>query len=355
MEHDDDDSNSGRLEENGEGDSTSSCVSEVQEAHEDAQVLRVLDAMDHLLLCRESLAKFLSQGWMEIASARYSMGPSRIDQALFSLKPCPASTLVSISRADDFVNDEAHDGEGEECISQQEIHFTLESPHKIKPRGDPTFGYESSKSDVLSGSHLRQRHSSGSANMQHTGNDLDNGQDLGNDGDLAQDMQNKLKESDPLAWFGTLVSPHLRAAQSSFKEALETIAELATTQSTILMAYQQTQESGGLIKLSLHLDVITLGTIKDTKKRKTQKRILEEMPPYELEAKSIKTAKAAYLTKKQLEASSTAIVTSKFKAEEGHKVELQLMPREIYKVTTDPEIKEANSRLGLRRYYEKEP
>ncbi|MCO5592905.1 hypothetical protein L7F22_046909 [Adiantum nelumboides] len=248
MENNDDDSNSGRLED-GEGDSTSpsSCVSEVQDAHEDAHILRLLDAMDRLLLCRESLAKFLSQGWMEIASARYSMGPSRIDQALFSLKPCPASTLVSISRADDFFNDEAHDGEGEECISQQEIHFTLESPHKIKPRNIPTSGYESSKSDALSGSHLRQRHSSSSANMQHTGNDFDDGQALGNDGNMAQDMQNKLKESDLLAWFGTLVSPHLRAAQSSFKEALETIAELATTQTTILMAYQQTQESGGLV------------------------------------------------------------------------------------------------------------
>ncbi|MCO5603126.1 hypothetical protein L7F22_057273 [Adiantum nelumboides] len=45
----------------------------------------------------------------------------------------------------------------------------------------------------------------------------------------------------------------------------------------------------------------------------------------------------------------------KFKAEEGHKLELQLMPKEAYEVATDVEVREANARLGLRRYYEQEP
>ncbi|MCO5555235.1 hypothetical protein L7F22_008779 [Adiantum nelumboides] len=99
------------------------------------------------------------------------------------------------------------------------------------------------------------------------------------------------------------------------------------------------------------------GTMKNTeksKKRKTQKEILEEKPPYELEAGSVKIAKASYLTKEQLEASSMAIFTGIFKAEEGHKVELQLMPKDIYEVATNPEIREVSSRLGLRRYYDAE-
>ncbi|KAI5073476.1 hypothetical protein GOP47_0011489 [Adiantum capillus-veneris] len=237
------DDGSGRVEEkSGEADSTStsSCVSEVQEAHEDAQMLRLLDAMDHLLSCRDSLAKSLSQGWMEIASARYSMGPSRIDQALFSLKPCTASTLVSVSRTDELVIDKGHVEECEqECISQQEFQFALQSPHKDNPGG-----YENAKSDVLPQSQLRQRHPSGSANRQHTDNDFEDSNILGNDSDMAQ---SKSRGHDSLAWFGTLVSPHLRVAQSSFKEALETVVELATSQSTIQMAYRQIQESGGLV------------------------------------------------------------------------------------------------------------
>ncbi|MCO5598161.1 hypothetical protein L7F22_052253 [Adiantum nelumboides] len=92
-----------------------------------------------------------------------------------------------------------------------------------------------------------------------------------------------------------------------------------------------------------------------SKRRKTQKEILKEMPPYELETGSVKMAKASYLTKEQLEAISTAIFTGKFKAKEGHKMELQLRPKEIYEVATNPKIRELNSRLGLRRYYEQEP
>jgi len=41
-------------------------------------------------------------GWLEIASARYSMGHSRISEALFSLKPHLAYTLISVEHTDDI-------------------------------------------------------------------------------------------------------------------------------------------------------------------------------------------------------------------------------------------------------------
>ncbi|MCO5546718.1 hypothetical protein L7F22_000154 [Adiantum nelumboides] len=106
----------------------------------------------------------------------------------------------------------------------------------------------------------------------------------------------------------------------------------------------------GLVSLSS-----LVRTMKDTKKRKTQKEMLEEMPAYELEVGLVKTTKASNLTKEQLEASSTTIFIGKFKAKEGHKMELQLRPKEMYEVATDSELRELNSRLGLRRYYEQEP
>ncbi len=53
-------------------------------------------------LCHEVLANFeldrwdVLQGWMEMAQARYAMGPARISQPLYSLKPYAASASVSV-------------------------------------------------------------------------------------------------------------------------------------------------------------------------------------------------------------------------------------------------------------------
>ncbi len=53
-------------------------------------------------LCLEVLANFeldrwdVLQGWMEMAQARYAMGPARISQPLYSLKPYAASASVSV-------------------------------------------------------------------------------------------------------------------------------------------------------------------------------------------------------------------------------------------------------------------
>ncbi|XP_024525927.1 uncharacterized protein LOC112344802 isoform X4 [Selaginella moellendorffii] len=103
------------------------------------------------------------QGWIEMARARYSMGHSRINESLFSLRA--HRSLV--------------------CVSEGEL--------EIKPSGSAQEEEEEDSSD-----------------------------------DEVVTMDSK--RVDPLCWFGSLVSPHLRASQQSFQKALRTLVEIANAQ-----------------------------------------------------------------------------------------------------------------------------
>ncbi|CAN1322678.1 hypothetical protein LINPERPRIM_LOCUS32483 [Linum perenne] len=59
-------------------------------------VLRLLDSMDGYLTLYDSLSSTLRQGWFDLASARHSMGTSRISYAMLDLKEHSASTSLQI-------------------------------------------------------------------------------------------------------------------------------------------------------------------------------------------------------------------------------------------------------------------
>lgn len=232
--------------------SSTSCVTQVggedaKDPLDDRQILCLLDALNRLLRSRDTLAQTLSRGWMDIASARYAMGPSRISQAVFSLKPCPASTFVSVSPAEDAPN--AKDG------ANHTSQFTLRIQCQGIENNDTALGQEEQTPKISMHSELRQRHTSGVSNNKHveTGSKGSVNHSMVGESTVTQEAQGlsaaggSLKQrSEALAWFGTLVSPHLRTAQSSFAEALETLVELATLQSSVLAAYHQIKQDGGL-------------------------------------------------------------------------------------------------------------
>ncbi|KAL6527211.1 hypothetical protein OROGR_016301 [Orobanche gracilis] len=59
-------------------------------------VLNFLDSMDSYLILVDSLSSSLRQGWLELASARHSMGTFRVSSALFDLKSHHASTTLQV-------------------------------------------------------------------------------------------------------------------------------------------------------------------------------------------------------------------------------------------------------------------
>ncbi|XP_058098608.1 uncharacterized protein LOC131243336 isoform X2 [Magnolia sinica] len=71
--------------------------SEEDARKEDENILLFLDSMDSYLTLFDSLSSTLRQGWLELASARHSMGTSRITSALFDLKLHSAATTLQVN------------------------------------------------------------------------------------------------------------------------------------------------------------------------------------------------------------------------------------------------------------------
>ncbi|CAM6024103.1 unnamed protein product [Sphagnum balticum] len=207
----------------------------------DMEMIRWLDSVHQLLCLRDSLSQVLRQGWMEMAQARYAMGPARISQPLYSLKPYAASASVSVKSS-------PSSGAPETAVDQEDVfqptsncavHFALQ---KQSSDGDDHTSNQPSKNTLKS---RNMHHSSKSGEQaQLVPSDWSREEDIAykklmgdtDDSDTDTELQPKtstqaLGSTKPLQWFGGLVSPHLRAAQSSFESALEIVVDIANAQS----------------------------------------------------------------------------------------------------------------------------
>ncbi|KAL8126957.1 hypothetical protein AgCh_014028 [Apium graveolens] len=219
----------------------------------DESVLELLDSINNYLLLMDSLSSSLRQGWLELASARQSMGSSRVSSALFDLKYHRAATLMEVDQNDTDSN-------------VKQPHFTL---RKWVLTDNQEFSPEEAKFEE---DELLQRKSCSPRN--NDGASMSSGQVWDLDYfdsccvcawsfDYCEEHQEKLPEnieaevlSSPrspctpenhikkeraktLSMFGTLVSPKLRTAQLSFETVLEVLQEVANVRSSMLSAYEQ--------------------------------------------------------------------------------------------------------------------
>ncbi|KAF3335664.1 coiled-coil domain-containing protein 115 [Carex littledalei] len=146
------------------------------EEGEDECTLQFLDSLDAYLTLVDSLSSSLRQGWFDLASARQSMGHTRISSKLFDHKAHSASTTVKVTELHiDNLSD------GEKSIATE---------------------VEAQASTAIS-----------------------------------SDIQKERSKSSTL--FGAMVSPKLRTAQVSFETALDKIVEMANARSSILTSFSQ--------------------------------------------------------------------------------------------------------------------
>ncbi|KAJ8567066.1 hypothetical protein K7X08_019274 [Anisodus acutangulus] len=195
------------------------------EMHEkDKNVVELLDSTDSYLLLMDSLSSSLRQGWLELASARHSMGASRIGSALFDLKSHSAATTLQLN----------HQDAGPES---EKSHFSLckwaassESPKSCSDEAK----FEEAKLSPRKSSSPKVLNQDGSSNseVQEEASEATESPRTIED----QARKERLKS---LSMFGMLVSPKLRAAQSSFETALETLVEVANKRADLLNAYDQ--------------------------------------------------------------------------------------------------------------------
>ncbi|CAL1355302.1 unnamed protein product [Linum trigynum] len=184
-------------------------------------ILKLLDSMDHYLTQVDSLTSTLRQGWLDLASARHSMGTARINYTLLDLKEHDASTSLRVISDDDGVA-------VDDSTGKQKPRFQLRKWGSLDKQN---FSAEEHKES--SGS-LKQRHC-GDSQPPEDASKSENG------AQLETDDRVKNERSKTLAVFGTLVSPKLRASQLSFEKAIEMIVEIASLRSEILLASDQVQ------------------------------------------------------------------------------------------------------------------
>ncbi|XP_059293982.1 uncharacterized protein LOC132047097 isoform X2 [Lycium ferocissimum] len=186
-------------------------------------VLELMDSTDSYLLLMNSLSSSLRQGWLELASARHSMGASRISSALFDLKSHSAATTLQLN----------HQDAGPES---EKLHISLckwaalsESPKSCSEEAK----FEEDKPLEKKSDSLKVLNQDGSPNsvQEEAAETTESPRTL--------EDQARKERVKSLSMFGMLVSPKLRAAQSSFETALETLVEVANKRADLLNAYDQ--------------------------------------------------------------------------------------------------------------------
>ncbi|ONK57317.1 uncharacterized protein A4U43_C10F18830 [Asparagus officinalis] len=194
---------------------------EEEEGENDENILMFLDSLDSYVTLMDSLTSSLRKGWLDLASARHSMGSSRVSSSLLDLKEQSAATTVQVSES----IKESH----------SELHYTL-SKWGSSLEGN-TYSFEEAVEEVPNPtiSQLRRR---GSSHL-HEGSQETYPASANDASPNAADNNIQKERSKPLAVFGTLVSPKLRTAQVSFESALETIVEIANMRSSMLSAFSR--------------------------------------------------------------------------------------------------------------------
>lgn len=170
--------------------------------------LQFLDSIDGYLTLLDSLSWTLRQGWLQLASARHSMGESRVSSAVLDLKSHPASTFLEVTQ-------QSNPGVG------QIHHFTL---HKWA-----SFDNDNGAPHMDTSPQIRQRKEKDGAPPP-----------VKAEADHQHQLQKERSKS--LLVFGGLVSPKLRAAQLSFESALDALVEIANMRSLMLSTFHKVRE-----------------------------------------------------------------------------------------------------------------
>lgn len=172
---------------------------------EEKLVLQFMDSVDNYLSFFDAVSSTLRQGWFDLASARHSMGGSRINSSLLDLKFHSAATTLKITN---------YDGTQPRFILRKWVSSEHESTQELEDEN------------------VQQQDTS-------TVNSSDHGKNLSG---LADDAEVQKERSKSLSVFGVLISPKLRASQLSFERALETLIEIANMRSSMLHSFHQLQK-----------------------------------------------------------------------------------------------------------------
>lgn len=220
----------------------------------------LMDALEASLQLRAELDQSLKAGHLSITKARYAMGPSSIGQANYG----------SVMQAGTYLEQFQNGDTDEPFTLTRRLGWAVPSASNLQEQRDnnfqdldvqPSFHPISANAQQSSTSHHQaaQQETRGMQNSQPVAEQNAAQSQAGTVpseysssviADLAAKFgsghiddsraaQQPIPNTDPLKWFGYMVSPYLRQAQSSFAQATEAAIKLANTQHQIITAMSE--------------------------------------------------------------------------------------------------------------------
>ena len=213
---------------------------------------QALDAATEYVNLQEQLSANLRKGHLQLARARYAMGPGSVGSANY-ISAMQATFQVHISPAD--TNPFQSTGRPHSPSSSSSLGSVRNDSHeKAVGSSEPSTSNAAEAQDSTSTMQAEANlNASTSAQSSHS-KEADVNDQYSSDaiselaakfGTTRVDRQSPVSESavpkDPLKWFGFMVSPHLRHSQTDFKEAVTLLVDLANAQHRIHAALKVLQ------------------------------------------------------------------------------------------------------------------
>ncbi|KAG4927999.1 hypothetical protein JHK85_054485 [Glycine max] len=163
---------------------------------EEKFVLQFMDSMDNYLSLFDAVSSTLRQGWFDLASARHSMGASRINSSLLDLKFHSAATTLKITN---------YDGT-QPCFMLRKWVSSEHESSQLEDENVQSQDGSSVKSSVVSHFVICLVVRTAEVTMAK------------NSSGLVENAEVQNERSKSLSIFGVLISPKLRASQLSFEK-----------------------------------------------------------------------------------------------------------------------------------------
>ncbi|KAJ2735006.1 hypothetical protein IW152_001851 [Coemansia sp. BCRC 34962] len=188
----------------------------------DSQLLELFDCVAEYQRLRDSSSRLLRQAFFNLTQAKRSAGYQWISPDLCSGR---ARAIATISV------DEEHP------VSMRVVRNNSHTDNDDEQERDS----DTEKADV--GLRRRGRRSSReSEHVRAASSDGDSEEDLPGDAEKPAKEQRAVAGNDPLLWFGMLVPPALKSAQSGFVSSLDQFVRLAQLKHRIAQQQQALQE-----------------------------------------------------------------------------------------------------------------
>ncbi|KZV58830.1 coiled-coil domain-containing protein 115 [Dorcoceras hygrometricum] len=191
----------------------------------EGNILIFLDSTDSYLILMDSLSSALRQGWFELASARHSMGTSRVNSSLFDLKFHRASTTFQVRHCD---------GSRDTGLPNFTLCKWASSDDSERYPEEAKFEEDELLQNKPKSPWVLHRHTSQNSDLNETSSE-------GGGSPVVVINQAQLERSKSLSMFGKLVSPKLRATQLSFERALEILVEISNVRASLLHTHDRVQ------------------------------------------------------------------------------------------------------------------